>query len=125
LTTDDVPLAAIGRNSQRRRSHEITQSLGGRLLPKSISPHIGIRPSLISGEIALLCSDGLTDLVSDEEIETILDQSSDDLGSCASQLLFKALHAGGTGVSEPTAGVSSLTIAAPPRCHTEETTGWR
>jgi len=96
LTIDDVPIAAAGKNFRGRVSHQITQSLGGQLMPKSISPHIGLRSALVPGEITLLCSDGLTDLVSDEEIETTLNRSSDDLGSCASQLLSRALRAGGT-----------------------------
>lgn len=96
LSLDDVPVVATSKNFRRRVSHLITQSLGGHLMPRNISPHIGHRPALAPGEIALLCSDGLTDLVSDEEIEAILEHSSEDLGFCASRLLSQALCAGGT-----------------------------
>lgn len=48
------------------------------------------------GDIYLLCSDGLTDLVSDGEIAAMLTQNRDDLESAARMLVDMANHKGGT-----------------------------
>ncbi|MNW18137.1 Serine/threonine phosphatase stp [compost metagenome] len=43
----------------------------------------------------LLCSDGLTNMVSEEQILAVLAQESNDLGAKADQLIQQALEAGG------------------------------
>ena len=48
------------------------------------------------GDIYLLCSDGLTDLVPDKDIEGILLQHSDDLEMASRTLIDMANHKGGT-----------------------------
>ncbi|KJS29051.1 MAG: hypothetical protein VR64_21695 [Desulfatitalea sp. BRH_c12] len=64
---------------------------------------VGVRPSpvldtlqgpVFAGDIFLLCSDGLTDLVDDEEIVEII-QAKKNLASKADQLIEKANSAGG------------------------------
>ena len=64
ITPDDVPK---GEASPRaiRLSREIKQSLGGRLIPTRVQPHISCVPALCQDEVLLLCGDGLTDMVSD------------------------------------------------------------
>ena len=47
------------------------------------------------GDIFLLCSDGLTDMVQDESIEQTLKESGDDLEKTGSELVQKALNGGG------------------------------
>jgi serine/threonine protein phosphatase PrpC len=47
------------------------------------------------GEILLLCSDGLTDLISDELIEAVLHEFTDDLDGAASRLIEMANGEGG------------------------------
>lgn len=71
LSHDDVP---EGENNQfsSRRSHVLTQALGGTSLPVAIEPHISIDPPLASGETLLLCSDGLTDMVDNHSISKVL-----------------------------------------------------
>jgi PPM family protein phosphatase len=46
-------------------------------------------------DVFLLCSDGLTDMVSDEDILRIVDRSRDDLKAAAKDLVFAANKAGG------------------------------
>ena len=62
LSHDDV--AAEGNNrSGHRKSHAITQALGGSSFPVVTEPHINVDAPLGPGETQLLCSDGLTDMV--------------------------------------------------------------
>jgi serine/threonine protein phosphatase PrpC len=71
--------------------HTLTQCLGGLHGPRQIDPHVQKVP-LPAGAKLLLCSDGLTDMVADEEIAAIL--GSDDPDH-ASLLLQAALEEGG------------------------------
>lgn len=72
LTTDHVPAGDTARKG--RRSHAITQSLGGGFGVTDIWPAAGSL-SLMPGDKLLICSDGLTDLLSDDEIAALLDQA--------------------------------------------------
>ena len=65
LSHDDVANEATNR-SGRRSSHAITQSLGGSSFPIAVETHINVDAPLKPDEALLLCSDGLTDLVSDD-----------------------------------------------------------
>ena len=47
------------------------------------------------GDIYLFCSDGLSNMVSDQEMQRILVDSIGDMGSAAKQLLDRALESGG------------------------------
>ncbi len=49
---------------------------------------------LVSGDIYMFCSDGLTDMVSDAEMEKMM-RSAESLGSCATALVEAANEAGG------------------------------
>lgn len=92
LSHDDVPSGAT--NTPRRASHLITQSLGGQPSRIRIAPHIAVAPPLQRGEVLLLCSDGLTDMVDEKEISGVLDNmSSLDVG--ARTLFDLAMNAGG------------------------------
>ena len=73
--------------------HIISQYLG---MPKevSISPFIDSSGRLQEGDIFLLCSDGLTDMVGDREIEAIL-QKEEEPGDMARELVNAALDSGG------------------------------
>lgn len=50
---------------------------------------------ILSGDIVLMCSDGLTDMLTPEEILTIVQAHSQDLEYAAQQLLREALAKGG------------------------------
>ena len=47
------------------------------------------------GDVFLLCSDGLTDMVEDENIEQTLKEMRGDMEKCGSELVQKALDGGG------------------------------
>jgi protein phosphatase len=93
LSHDDVPNRAEGQDG-RRMSHQITQSIGGHLRRTAIFPHVGAAPPLGPGERILLCSDGLTDMVSDADIRNILDEPLSPRDH-AEKLLQLALECGG------------------------------
>jgi serine/threonine protein phosphatase PrpC len=74
------------------RSHALTQSLGGTLSRLPLQPHI-TRLALTEEDQLLLCSDGLTDMLKDEEIVRLLVRNRDNP---AERLVAAALDAGGT-----------------------------
>ena len=84
LSVDDVPAWQGAGGSQ------ITQALGGAYAYVEIEPHVGSEATR-PGRRYLLCSDGLTDVVSLEAIESAL---SDDDHSLAGELLASTLAAG-------------------------------
>lgn len=90
LSRDDVPEQV---NDHFRRSHALTQSLGGSSLPLTIEPHISIDSPLAPGETLLLCSDGLTDMVDIQAISKILNAAGTPLQSVR-VLAAKAFSAG-------------------------------
>jgi PPM family protein phosphatase len=90
LSHDDVPFAQPGP----RASHAITQSLGGQPSWQEVFPHLGVTPPLQRRERLLLCTDGLTDMVSENEIiETLC--SEPEAAACTAALVNQALSAGG------------------------------
>jgi PPM family protein phosphatase len=91
LSHDDAFGAGAGR---RRTSHALTQCLGGAAMPRAIEPHAGTWPALAAGEALLLCSDGLTDMVDDDEIAKVL-AALPDPGQSAAALFALAMTAGG------------------------------
>lgn len=92
LSHDDVP---EGESSHfgPRRSHALTQALGGSSFPLAVEPHISIDPPLARGETLLLCSDGLTDMVASQVIRDTLKTAKDPL-QAAKRLAAKAFSAG-------------------------------
>jgi serine/threonine protein phosphatase PrpC len=90
LSHDDVPEQV---NDHFRRSHALTQALGGSSLPLPIEPHISTDAPLAPGETLLLCSDGLTDMVNDQAISTILNAARTPL-QAVRMLVAKAFGAG-------------------------------
>lgn len=89
ISVDDVP-----QTSTRARTHEITQALGGRLAHRRIFPHVSQQAPLKAGEQLLLCSDGLSDMVSERAIHGILLAEAEP-ESAVRLLLQAALDAGG------------------------------
>ncbi len=73
--------------------HKINQYLG---MPKEVrvSPHIDPPERLRKGDIYILCSDGLTDMVEDHQIEEIV-KSGKDASEIAERLIKAALKRGG------------------------------
>ncbi len=92
LSYDDVPEHENDRPGPRR-SHALTQALGGSSLPLPVDPHITIDAPLAPGETLLLCSDGLTDMVTNQIIRNILGDAKLPLRSTR-KLAAKAFSAG-------------------------------
>ena len=73
---------------------------GRNLVTRAIGPRAGVIPSIgweegREGDIYLLCSDGLNDMIEDDEISHIMEQHSDSVNNIAVNLLNAALNAGG------------------------------
>lgn len=73
-------------------SNIITRSLGN---PQKAANPDFIRLPLLEGEVLLLCSDGLNSMLRDEEIESVMQGTSDDIDACAKALIQGALDLGG------------------------------
>ncbi len=81
----------IGKIPDAKR---LTKHLGVFPEEATLTPNISVIDDVDNGDIILLCSDGLTDMLSDEEITAILStgESSQDV---ASKLIRSALEKGG------------------------------
>lgn len=75
-------------------SNIITRSLSD-ATPR-VQPECLLSPQkLCNGDIILLCSDGLSGMIRDKEIEQIISQSQTDMTQCVDKLIQAALDAGG------------------------------
>jgi len=74
--------------------HVLTQHLGIREEEFIVEPHICENVRLESGDVFLLCSDGLTNMLSDDEIRTILKKKR-KAPKLVQKLIDAALNAGG------------------------------
>jgi serine/threonine protein phosphatase PrpC len=94
LSVDDSPPLAPGQ----RTTSVVTQTLGGSLGLRLVEPHVRTAP-LAVGDRFLVCSDGLTDPVPDEELRALLgephDLSERADGRAAFELWKAAIEAGG------------------------------
>jgi protein phosphatase len=93
LSHDDVPLGTAGPGPGRL-SGMLTQCLGGHSRRTRIWCHIERKPPLRAGETLLLCSDGLTDMVAEADIERAV-QAAAEPAKCVMKLLEMALEGGG------------------------------
>ena len=91
LVAMDILTPEEARKDPERR--KINQYLG---MPKDIrmSPYIEPTEKLKKGDIYLLCSDGLTDMVEDSQIKSVI-ASSKDVKEIAGRLVKAALKNGG------------------------------
>jgi protein phosphatase len=85
----DHSVGALGTG--RRKSPLLTQSLGGTISRRPLAPAMSWMDAAKTPTL-LLCSDGLTDAVQDEEIAALLSRHPDDP---ATALIEAALDAGG------------------------------
>lgn len=92
LSHDDVADEGSSR-SGHRRSHAITQALGGSSFLVAIEPHINVDAPLGAEETLLLCSDGLTDMMDDDEIRRVLNAANEPI-RLIRDLVGKAFSAG-------------------------------
>lgn len=89
LSRDDT--LNVDRGRRGSRSHALTQSLGGTTKPLTLRPHIRRLP-LEDHVGVLLCSDGLSDMVQEDEMSLALSKNPADP---AEHLMAAALDAGG------------------------------
>ena len=75
--------------------HKLTQHLG--IFPDELilEPHVSQEIDLEQNDIFLLCSDGLTDMVSEDDIADILSNKREKTEFLAEMLISKALENGG------------------------------
>jgi protein phosphatase len=71
--------------------HVITNALGGGKAGVEVDLH---RDDLAPGDVLLLCTDGLTDMLSDDAVRTVLTRTSDPAAACE-RLVADANAAGG------------------------------
>ncbi|MET8542052.1 PP2C family serine/threonine-protein phosphatase [Kitasatospora sp. NPDC004799] len=94
VSVDDSPPLPPGR----RTTSVVTQTLGGSLGLTFVEPHVRTAP-LAAGDRYLVCSDGLTDPVPEEELAELLERSSEGTdrsdGKAAFELWKAAIEAGG------------------------------
>lgn len=88
LSIDDNPPLAPGQ----RTTSIVTQALGGAPQYSAITPHVSTEP-LTTGERYLVCTDGLTDPVPEDGLDTVL--RSHDGGRAAFELWKSAIETGG------------------------------
>lgn len=88
LSVDDVSIYRDRYGGERRL---LTQSIGGTKKFRDVDPHIGEEP-IEPGWTYLLCSDGLTDMVTTDSIELAMDRPTE--GQLQS-LFSLAMEAGG------------------------------
>ncbi|MEV6957045.1 protein phosphatase 2C domain-containing protein [Streptomyces sp. NPDC051183] len=88
VSVDDSPPPEPGR----RTTSAVTQTLGGTRAFGAVTPHVAAF-ALSVGDRYLVCSDGLTDPLPDEEIECVLRVHDD--GRAAFELWKAAIEAGG------------------------------
>lgn len=93
VSTDDVAGFAAMDTSARtgQFGHQIQQALGGSSVYLEITPHL-FPHTPAAGDRFLLCSDGLTDMLDQDGIESCLEA---DTGNSVSKLVNAALDAGG------------------------------
>jgi serine/threonine protein phosphatase PrpC len=88
VSVDDSPPLEPGR----RTTSLVTQCLGGTRTYRAIQPHVTAEP-LSPGARYLICTDGLTDPLPNEEINEVMREPND--GRAAFELWKAAIAAGG------------------------------
>ncbi len=89
LSHDDT--LNVRRGTLRSKSHALTQSLGGSTKPQGLRPHLR-RIALEDHDTLVLCSDGITDMIEEDEIAAILIRHPENP---TEPLVAAALDAGG------------------------------
>lgn len=90
----DMGILTKEQAASHRDRHIVTQHLG--IFPEEliIEAYKSEQFEVANNDVLLICSDGLTDMVSDEEIQTVM-QTNDSANGIANELMNKALNKGG------------------------------
>ena len=92
ISIDDVADAPWSKESSyQRRSHIITQCLGGDTVAQRLYPHVGTEVLAVPSRW-LLCSDGVTDMIDIDTMAACMDAADLDT---VSMLIELAMQAGG------------------------------
>lgn len=92
LSIDDTyDRSSFGESSDQFKTGRISQAMGGAAQFIEIVPHL-TEMKMMLGDTFLLCSDGLTDMLSLDDMEALF---SHDMETTASQLFTAAMNAGG------------------------------
>lgn len=93
LLQEQIDSGLLTREAARRSQNKnlVTRALG---IEPNVIPEIHVH-EVRPGDVYLLCSDGLNDMVEDEDIELTVDSLSANLPLAASQLIQMANDAGG------------------------------
>lgn len=91
----DMGLLKKSAAANHKDKHKLTQHLG--IFPDEliIEPYKSQEINIKQNDIFLLCSDGLTDMLSDDDITVILSNKQEGIGTLAKRLISKALEKGG------------------------------
>jgi len=91
----DMGLLTKGAAANHKDRHKLTQHLG--IFPDEliIEPFVSQEINIEQNDIFLLCSDGLTDMVSDDDIADIFYNKQEGIEPLAKELMSKALEKGG------------------------------
>jgi protein phosphatase len=93
IVQEQLDRGAITREQARYAANRnvLTRAIG---IDPDVQADIGTRP-IRAGDLYLLCSDGLTDMMTDEEIRRTLLTSGSNVASAAARLVEQANEAGG------------------------------
>ena len=97
LTTDDTSAALTVSPRERTglRGHQLLQCLGGSRRLEKIEPHVSVLSSSTLPLHFVLCSDGLTDMLDQDEIEGCIDEARGNSEQIAKNLYEAAMKKGG------------------------------
>lgn len=98
--TEDHSLLNHYRRTRPMTDDEIRTFKGKNVIVRAVGLRDSVQPEVdeidaLLGDILLLCSDGLSDLVDDETICAIINESEGDLSRATEELIDAALAAGG------------------------------
>jgi protein phosphatase len=87
----DRGIIARGEEQESQYRHVITRALG---IMESVEVELAEQP-VLPGDLLLLCSDGLSDLLEDEEMLSVIREHGDDLEKACQALVDRANYKGG------------------------------
>ena len=110
MLNDQIELGLIAAQdaSESHNRHMVTQALGNH---PQVTAHVQ-EEDLCNGDVYLLCTDGLTDLIDEKDIEHIIDSLKTNLPLLASHLVQLANDCGG--YDNVTVALARVLDTAPP-----------
>lgn len=98
--TDDHSLLNYYMNTRPMSAQQIKSFAGKNVIVRAVGLRDNVEPDVQitdykSGDVYLLCSDGLNDMVDDERIASVLGDAADNLAEAGKKLIQLALDGGG------------------------------